>query len=88
MSTITPSNASVLPEYIFPNTRAFSTDVEVLPRATYAQCIAPLAQCAKKFLEMTEAMKTEGTFKLTNVQDFGGSPFEVSQSRLKFGMRC
>jgi hypothetical protein len=77
VSTITPSNAAVFPEYIFPNTRPFATDSEILPRATYAQCIAPLAQKAKRFLEMTEAMKTEGTFKLANVHEFAGSPYDV-----------
>ncbi|ORY82386.1 Other/VPS15 protein kinase [Leucosporidium creatinivorum] len=76
ITTLTPSNASLFPEYIFPNTRPFSTDPELLPRTTYAQCIASLATQAKRFLEMTEAMKTEGTFKLANVHEFGGEPFD------------
>lgn len=78
---INPSNAAVFPEYILPNTRALATDPEVLPRATYAQCIALLANQAKVFLEMTEAMKTEGTFKLANVHDFATSPYDVSFHR-------
>lgn len=77
VTSITPSNASIFPEYIFPNTRPFANDSEELPRATYAQCIAPLAEKAKAFLEMTEAMKTEGTFKLTGVDEFAGVPQDV-----------
>lgn len=84
VSTITPSNASVFTEYIFPNTRPFTTDAEVLPRTTYAQCIAQLAQTAARFLEMTEAMKTEGTFKLADLHEFDGSPYEVRPCLLPF----
>lgn len=81
---INPSNAAIFSEYVLPNTRALATDPEVLPRATYAQCIAALAQQAKMFLEMTEAMKTEGTFKVANLHDFAGSPYDVSQSGCEF----
>ena len=28
---------------------------------------------------MTEAMKTEGTFKLSDLNEFDGSPYEVSR---------
>lgn len=77
VTTITPSNASVFPEYILPNTRAFSSDPEVLAKMTYAHCIASLAKTSVRFLDMTEAMKTEGTFKLTHLHEFDGSPYEV-----------
>ncbi|GJN87433.1 hypothetical protein Rhopal_000382-T1 [Rhodotorula paludigena] len=72
---ITPSNVDVFPEYILPNTRPFADDPEVLPRETYALCISLLAQTAQRFLEMAEAMKTEGTFELAGLQDFEGSPY-------------
>lgn len=77
VTTITPSNASVFPEYILPNTRAFASDPEVLVRMTYAHCIAPLAKTSARFLEITEAMKTEGTFKLNHLHEFDGSSYEV-----------
>lgn len=77
---ISPSNSSIFNEYIFPNTRAFCADPEILPRVTYAQCVADLATTAKRFLEMTEAMKTQGTFKLSDLNEFDGSPYEVSPS--------
>ncbi|KAK4047771.1 Serine/threonine-protein kinase [Microbotryomycetes sp. JL221] len=76
VETITPSNAAVFPEYILPNIRPLTTDAEVLPRTAYAECIAPLAQQARRFLEMAEAMKAEGTFKVANVQDFSSSPYD------------
>ncbi|KAK4050158.1 Serine/threonine-protein kinase [Microbotryomycetes sp. JL201] len=76
VETITPSNAAVFPEYILPNTRPLASDAEVLPRVTYAECIAALASQSKRFLEMAEAMKAEGTFKVANVQDFASSPYD------------
>lgn len=79
ISTISPSNSAVFTEYILPNTRPFTTDPEVLPRITYARCISFLADTAARFLQMSEAMKTEGTFKLANLHEFDGSPYEVSR---------
>ncbi|BGP38644.1 Serine/threonine-protein kinase [Rhodotorula kratochvilovae] len=76
--SITPSNVDVFPEYVFPNTRPFATDPEVLPRETYALCIAALAETAQRFLEMAEAMKTEGTVELAGLQDFEGSPYAAN----------
>lgn len=55
-------------------------DPELLPRTAYAQCLASLARTAKRFLEMTEAMKTEGTFKLVDANEFDRSPYEVCLS--------
>lgn len=76
--TISPSNVDVLPEYVLPNSRALATDPELLPRETYALCIAALAQTAQRFLEMAEAMRTEGTFELAGLQQgFEGSPYAV-----------
>ncbi|KAM0788135.1 hypothetical protein ACM66B_001300 [Microbotryomycetes sp. NB124-2] len=76
VETITPSNAAVFPEYILPNIRPLATDAEVLPRVAYAECIAALASQSRRFLEMAEAMKAEGTFKVANVQDFASSPYD------------
>ncbi|KAG1796904.1 hypothetical protein EV424DRAFT_1352913 [Suillus variegatus] len=49
VNVITPSNASIVPEYIILNVRAM-----------YAQCIAPLAQTADRYLEMGQALKAYG----------------------------
>ena len=66
MTVITPSNASIFPEYIIPNIQTLVLDAEVSVRCTYAQCIVPLAETAVRYLEMGQALKAHGTFKLTS----------------------
>ncbi|BGP01316.1 Other/VPS15 protein kinase [Rhodotorula toruloides ATCC 204091] len=75
VTTLTPSNVDVFPEYIFPNVRPLANDVDILPRETYALCITPLARTARRFLDLAEALKTEGAFELTGLQDFESSPY-------------
>ncbi|CAG8529080.1 6880_t:CDS:10, partial [Scutellospora calospora] len=64
VETITPSNATIFPEYIMPNLRKFATDPEILVRMTYAQCIATFAETALRFLELTQA--TEDYLNVTD----------------------
>ncbi|CAG8628971.1 18854_t:CDS:10 [Dentiscutata erythropus] len=64
VDTITPSNATIFPEYIMPKLRKFATDPEVLVRITYAQCIAIFAETALRFLELTQA--TEDYLNVTD----------------------
>ncbi|CAG8648873.1 9055_t:CDS:10, partial [Acaulospora morrowiae] len=59
VENITPSNATIFPEYIMPKLRKFTSDPEILVRMTYAQCISTLAETALKFLELTQLFKTE-----------------------------
>ena len=66
VTVITPSNASIFPEYIIPNIQTLVLDAEVSVRCTYAQCIVPLAETAVRYLEMGQALKAHGTFKLTS----------------------
>ncbi|KAI5479132.1 hypothetical protein MNV49_003992, partial [Pseudohyphozyma bogoriensis] len=80
VKTITPSNASLFTEYIFPNTKQLTADSEILPRMTYASCIAELAKCAKRFLEMKEGMKAEGRFRSREIEgahEFDGGAEEA-----------
>ena len=65
VTLITPSNASIFPEYIFPNIQGLVQDPEVSVRAIYAQCVVPLATTAVRYLEMGQALKAHGTFKLS-----------------------
>ena len=65
VTVITPSNASIFPEYIFPNIQGLVQDPEVSVRAIYAQCVVPLATTAVRYLEMGQALKAHGTFKLS-----------------------
>ena len=60
VTVITPSNVSIFPEYIIPNVRYLVQDTEVSVRATYAQCIAPLADTALRYLEMGQTLQAHG----------------------------
>ncbi|KAE9405511.1 hypothetical protein BT96DRAFT_988303 [Gymnopus androsaceus JB14] len=64
-SVITPSNAAIFPEYIIPNIRYLVQDPEVSVRCTYAQCIVQFADTAVRYLEMGQALKAHGSFKLS-----------------------
>ncbi|KAG9127307.1 Serine/threonine-protein kinase [Ceratobasidium sp. 392] len=76
VAVITPSNASIFPEYIFPNVRHLATDSDESVRCMFAQCIAPLAETASRYLELGQALKAHGTFKLSDVQDTDEMVFE------------
>lgn len=80
VSVITPSNASIFPEYIIPNIRYLVQDPEVFVRATYAQCIAPLAETALRYLEMGQALKAHGVTPGFNNErrEYDEMHFEVS----------
>lgn len=53
------------------------TDPDDFVRCLLAQSLAALAECGQSYLDMTQAMKAEGTFKLTKAHDFDGAPYEV-----------
>ncbi|KAF5384296.1 hypothetical protein D9615_003308 [Tricholomella constricta] len=79
VTVITPSNAAIFPEYIIPNIRYLVQDPEVSVRCTYAQCVAQLADTAVRYLEMGQALKAHGTFKLgVDAQEYDQGHFEVS----------
>ncbi|CCO36045.1 phosphoinositide-3-kinase, regulatory subunit 4,p150 [Rhizoctonia solani AG-1 IB] len=77
VTVITPSNTSIFPEYIFPNIRHLAVDPEESVRCTFAQCIAPLADAASRYLELGQALKAHGTFKLSDIQDTDETAFEM-----------
>ncbi|KAI0058381.1 ARM repeat-containing protein [Artomyces pyxidatus] len=79
VTVITPSNASIFPEYIIPNIQTLVQDPEVSVRCMYAQCIVPLADTAVRYLEMGQALKAHGTFKLAaDIVEYDEAHFEVS----------
>jgi serine/threonine protein kinase/WD40 repeat protein len=55
VETLTKGDANIFPEYILPALRGFATDLDAHVRATYASCIAPLAEAALRFLEAEES---------------------------------
>ncbi|KAI0327534.1 hypothetical protein GY45DRAFT_1373135 [Cubamyces sp. BRFM 1775] len=79
VTVITPSNAAIFPEYIIPAIAHLARDPEVLVRCMYAQLIVPLADTAVRYLEMGQALKAHGTYKLSpDAQEYDEAHFEVS----------
>jgi phosphoinositide-3-kinase regulatory subunit 4 len=59
VSSITPQNATFIPEYLLPNLRHLSTDPDIFVRATYARGLVRLADAAVNMLEMSQASKVD-----------------------------
>lgn len=59
---VTPSNASIFPEYVVPNIKQFGLNPSTPVRCTFAASIVPLAETAERFLQMSQAMRAEGLF--------------------------
>ncbi|EJD52092.1 ARM repeat-containing protein [Auricularia subglabra TFB-10046 SS5] len=78
VSAITPSNAAIFPEYIIPNIWHLCKDPDPSVRVMYAQCIDSIAEIAQRVLEMVQAIKAHGKFKLTEGQDLDDAKYEVS----------
>ena len=80
VTVITPSNAAIFPEYIIPAIAHLARDPEVLVRCMYAQLIVPLADTAVRYLEMGQALKAHGTYKLSpDAQEYDEAHFEVGE---------
>ena len=85
VNVIAPANASIFPEYIIPNIHPLVQDPEVSVRSLYAQCIVPLADAAVRYLEMGQALKAHGTFKVsTDAVEYDEAQFEVSSFIVRF----
>ncbi|KAI8905706.1 hypothetical protein DFJ77DRAFT_435262 [Powellomyces hirtus] len=59
VESITAPDGNIFPEYILPGLRRFTTDPDAFVRATYAQCIASIAESALTVLELSELLKSE-----------------------------
>ena len=85
VNVIAPANASIFPEYIIPNIHPLVHDPEVSVRSLYAQCIVPLADVAVRYLEMGQALKAHGTFKVAaDAVEYDEAQFEVSPFIVRF----
>jgi hypothetical protein len=85
VNVITPANASIFPEYVIPNIQPLVNDPEVSVRSLYAQCIVHLADVAGRYLEMGQALKAHGTFKVAvDAVEYDEAQFEVSQTIMGF----
>jgi phosphoinositide-3-kinase regulatory subunit 4 len=78
VTVITPSNAAMFPEYIIPSIGHLVRDPEVSVRCMYAQSMAPLADTALRYLEMGQALRAHGAFKLSaDAQEYDEAQVEV-----------
>ncbi|ODO02045.1 VPS15 protein kinase [Cryptococcus wingfieldii CBS 7118] len=57
VETITPQNATFIPEYLLPQMRHLATDNDTFVRASYATGLVKLANAAVNMLEMSQAAK-------------------------------
>ncbi|WVF66213.1 hypothetical protein IAT40_000953 [Kwoniella sp. CBS 6097] len=57
INSITPQNATFIPEYLLPQMRHLSLDNDIFVRATYARGLVRVADTAVKMLEMSQATK-------------------------------
>ncbi|KAL0061663.1 Serine/threonine-protein kinase [Marasmius tenuissimus] len=80
VTVITPSNAAIFPEYIIPNIKYLVQDPEVSVRCTYAQCLVQVADTAVRYLEMGQALKAHGSFKLLPDAQEYDAHYEASPS--------
>ncbi|KAH8101738.1 hypothetical protein BXZ70DRAFT_970824 [Cristinia sonorae] len=87
VTVITPSNASIFPEYIIPALSHLVRDPEVSVRCMYAQCVVALADTAVRYLEMGQALRAHGVYTMGTgvglgitgeVQEYDDAQFEVS----------
>ncbi|KAL1969167.1 hypothetical protein VTN77DRAFT_421 [Rasamsonia byssochlamydoides] len=63
VQVVSPVNAYLFPEYIFPRLQPFipssNSNPSPMVRAAYASCIASLAQSSLRFLDMIQALRTD-----------------------------
>jgi phosphoinositide-3-kinase, regulatory subunit 4 len=64
VKAVSPINAYIFPEYIFPKLRTFmlgpSSEPSPVIRTTYASCLASLAQSSARVLDVMQAIKADG----------------------------
>lgn len=80
MKAITPFNSDIFPQYILPYLRYMTSDPEVSVRSAAAQSIVPFTNLAVKYLEMGQALRAHGTFKISGgSQQYDESQLEASK---------
>ncbi|KAJ5718517.1 hypothetical protein N7488_004163 [Penicillium malachiteum] len=76
VQVVSPVNAYLFPEYIFPRLQHFITSSKSNPspmvRAAYASCIASLAHSSLRFLDMIQALRSDA--RLTTMLPVGFEP--------------
>jgi len=75
-----PTNADLFPEYILPKLEYFAGSESTLVRATYASCLASLADSAARFLDMTQALRADGVLPTTDPEAEASSDTTSAQA--------
>ncbi|KAL5523732.1 hypothetical protein ACEPAG_7905 [Sanghuangporus baumii] len=83
VKAISPFNADIFPQYIFPYLRYMITDAELSVRSVAAQGLVPLASLAVKYLEMGQALRAHGTFRVSG----GSQLYDESQLEISYDLR-
>lgn len=66
-----------MPEYVLPNIAMLASDSEESVRCVCAQSLAPLAETGQRFLDQTQVMKADGTFRSPRAHGYDSNPYEV-----------
>lgn len=76
VEVVSPVNAYIFPEYIFPKLRSFvltpTSKPSPMVRAAYASCLASLAHSSSRILDLIQALRADG--RLPNVTDDDWTP--------------
>lgn len=66
VDVVSPINAFIFPEYIFPKLRTLVTSESALVRAAYASCLASLALSSARVLDIVQAIRADGRLPALN----------------------
>ncbi|KAL9625227.1 MAG: hypothetical protein Q9160_000629 [Pyrenula sp. 1 TL-2023] len=76
IEVVSPVNAYIFPEYIFPKFKFFvltpTSNPSPMVRAAYASCLASLAHSSSRILDLIQALRADG--RLPNVTDDDWTP--------------
>jgi phosphoinositide-3-kinase, regulatory subunit 4 len=91
VQVVSPINAYVFPEYIFPKLKQFilgpNSQPSTIIRATYASCLASLALSSGRILDMVQAIRADGRLPSMTENDWAPnasyhSLFDVARAEL------
>jgi phosphoinositide-3-kinase regulatory subunit 4 len=75
VQVVSPINAYIFPEYIFPKLKDFIPNAKREPstliKATYASCLAPLAEASSRVLDMVQAIRADGRLPALSENEWG-----------------
>ncbi|KAF8242959.1 ARM repeat-containing protein [Wilcoxina mikolae CBS 423.85] len=72
VEVVSPTNSHVFPDYILPKLSHFVNSENALVRATFASCLASLANSASRFLDMAQALRADGVLPTTDPEAEAG----------------